>query len=129
MKKNIIDATTQSNLSSHEESNTNNQYNSNDKNQTFSKENFISNDFQVFNLEEWNNNQNLLLALSLNKLNSISSFQDGENNNNIDSNIKNNVNNDSQINDDTNTNIHNNFNYIPRSPIQAQKKAKKQKNE
>ena len=124
-KKISIDATTQSNSSSHEESNNNNQNNLNGKNQTITKENFLSNDFQAFSLEEWSNNQNILFALNLNNLNSISSLQEGENNNNIDSNIENNVNNDFEINDDNNINT--NFNYILSPPIQVQKKNKKQK--
>ena len=123
-KKISIDATTQSNSSSHEELNNNNQYNLNEKNLTVTNENFISNNFQTFYLDEVNNNQNTILALNLNNLNSISNFQIGENNNyNIDSNIENNINNDFEINDDTNNNI----NYIPRPPIQIQKKNKKQK--
>ena len=120
-KKISIDATTQSNSSSHEESNNNNQYNLNDKNSAVTNENFNSNDFQAFYLEEGNNNQNMILALNLNNLNSIPNLQDFENNNIIDPNIINSINNDFEINDETN------INYIPRPPIQTQKKNKKQK--
>ena len=119
-KKISIDATTQSNSSSHEESNNNNQYNFNDKNSAVTNENFNSNDFKPFFLEEGNNNQNMILALNLNNLNSIPNLQDFENNNIIDSNIINSINNDFEINDETN------INYIPRPPIQTQKKNKKQ---
>ena len=120
-KKISIDATTQSNSSSHEESNNNNQYNFNDKNSAVTNENFNSNDFKPFFLEEGNNNQNMILALNLNNLNSIPNLQDLENNNNIDSNIINSINNDFDINDETS------INYIPRPLIQTQKKNKKQK--
>ena len=125
-KKISIDATTQSNSSSHEESN-NNQYNLNDRNPAVTNENFISKDFQAFYIEEGSNNQNEIFALNLNNLNLISNLQDGENNNNnIDSNIENNINYincDFEINDA----INNNINYIPRPPSQIQKKNKKQK--
>ena len=120
-KKISIDATTQSNSSSHEESNNNNQYNFNDKNSAVTNENFNSNDFKPFFLEEGNNNQNMILALNLNNLNSIPNLQDLENNNTIDSNIINSINNDFDINDETS------INYIPRPLIQTQKKNKKQK--
>ena len=120
-KKISIDATTQSNSSSHEESNNNIQYNLNNKNSAITNENFNSNDFQPFYLEEGSNTQNMIPALNLNNLNSISNLQDLENNNNIDSNIINNINNDFEINDETN------INYIPRPPIQTQKKNQKQK--
>ena len=120
-KKISIDATTQSNSSSHEESNNNNQYNFNDKNSAVTNENFNSNDFKAFFLEEGNNNQNMILALNLNNLNSIPNLQDLENNNTIDSNIINSINNDFDINDETS------INYIPRPLIQTQKKNKKQK--
>ena len=119
-KKISIDATTQSNSSSHEESNNNNQYNLNDRNVAVTNENFNSNDFQAFYLEEGNNNQNMILALNLNNLNTISNIQDLESNNNIDSNIVNIINNEFEINNETN------INYIPRPPIQTQKKNKKQ---
>ena len=119
-KKISIDATTQSNSSSHEESNNNIQYNLNNKNSANTNENFNSNDFQPFYLEEGSNTQNMILALNLNNLNSISNLQDLESNNNIDLNIINSINNEFEINNETN------INYIPRQPIQTQKKNKKQ---
>ena len=125
-KKISIDyTTTQSNSSSHEELN-NNQFSSNDKNDsiTVTNENYNSNDFKVLNIEEENNNQN-----NNNQIEYINSL-------NFNSNMYNNENNNPNINLDNNNSQVNSPDKIafPTCPVSAvinplsqKKKNKKQK--
>ena len=130
-KKISIDyTTTQSNSSSHEELN-NNQFNSNDKNDsiTVTNENYNFNDFKTLNIEEenYNINNNNDKIEEINSLNFISNINNKESNK---------ENNNPNINKDYNNNQVNNPNKIVfpiypvmevTNPLTQKKKIKKQK--